>query len=471
MLFGLSEILAFWLAWKYDLTDTEAYYWSWSQHPDLGYFDHPPLLAWIHLVFTTLLGSSSLVVRLPALLGRIATIFIFAKLCLKRLKPEDTELAILLSLTAPVFCLGSVIAIPDVIAVPLGLLSIYLLGEDKVRWAALALGLGFLAKWSLIGLLPFFAFFTFKKGLRSFLEFFFIVLAVQVPVLYWNGTHQWATFMFQFFLRHDKEVHELSYYLKTLRSFVGSQFFSFGLLLLGGCIYALPRANKEYRTRFYWISLASIVMATLSSIQGQTRHYWACLILFPMAGLVASVFAQKSELQKNILRYVSIAAITFNWVLMWVGVSFPLGPWFDNVTHQPPQLRHSLAGDVSGWKDWTKELDREHIPWRTTATLASNFRLSSQVAWAFGENYLANVGTVGKAWDQHEYMFWNSPTARFDRALLVADDRYDDLHELEATCETPVKWQEFDEVLMSQTVKVIKWSVCDHLKKTTANNN
>lgn len=466
IILGLTEVLAIWLAWRYDLTDAEAYYWSWSLHPDLGYFDHPPLLAWTHLLFTTLFGSSSLVVRLPALLGRMATLYVFAKLCLKHLKPESLDIALLLALSAPVFALGSVIAIPDVIAVPLGLLSLLLLEENKLRWSAVALGLGFLAKWSMLGLLPFFAFVTYKKGPRQFVEFFLIVLLIQTPVLFWNATHEWATFSFQFFRRHDRGVHDIAFYLKNLKHFIGSQIFSFGLILFFGCIYALRKATKTQKLYFYGISLTSILMATLSSIQGQTRHYWACLILFPIALLITTVIEKKSEFQKRMIRAVAVAAVVVNWALMWIGVSYPVGPWFDRITHQPPQLRHSLCGDVSGWKDWVKELDQEHIPWRTTATLASNFRLSSQVAWAYGQNFMAQVGTVGEAWDQHEYMFWESPVNHFDRAILVADDRYDDLQALERSCEDPIQWQEFDEVLKASTVKVIKWSMCNHLKKS-----
>ena len=29
------------------LSADEAYYWLWSLHPAWGYFDHPPMIAWL----------------------------------------------------------------------------------------------------------------------------------------------------------------------------------------------------------------------------------------------------------------------------------------------------------------------------------------------------------------------------------------------------------------------------------------
>src|SRR5271170_6644114 len=39
------------------LSDTEAYYFTWSRFPDWSYYDHPPLIAW--LMSATTMGSTS----------------------------------------------------------------------------------------------------------------------------------------------------------------------------------------------------------------------------------------------------------------------------------------------------------------------------------------------------------------------------------------------------------------------------
>jgi len=45
------------------LSADEAYYWLWSQHPAWGYYDHPPMIAWLIRAGTLLLGDTPLGVR------------------------------------------------------------------------------------------------------------------------------------------------------------------------------------------------------------------------------------------------------------------------------------------------------------------------------------------------------------------------------------------------------------------------
>ena len=53
-----------WLAGHTELLPEEAYYWTYAKHPALGYFDHPPMVAWTIAVGTWLLGDTERGVRL-----------------------------------------------------------------------------------------------------------------------------------------------------------------------------------------------------------------------------------------------------------------------------------------------------------------------------------------------------------------------------------------------------------------------
>src|SRR5262249_6549328 len=46
----------------------EGYYWSYSQHPGLSYFDHPPMVAWLIWLGTAVLGDGALGIRICTLL-------------------------------------------------------------------------------------------------------------------------------------------------------------------------------------------------------------------------------------------------------------------------------------------------------------------------------------------------------------------------------------------------------------------
>ena len=50
------------------LSADEAYYWLWSKHLAAGYFDHPPMIAWLIRAGTLLLGDTAAGVRLMGVL-------------------------------------------------------------------------------------------------------------------------------------------------------------------------------------------------------------------------------------------------------------------------------------------------------------------------------------------------------------------------------------------------------------------
>ena len=58
-------------AWKLGLIFDECYYWEWALHPQACYFDHPPLTAWLIASAKTLLGHTTLAVRIWAVVSGI----------------------------------------------------------------------------------------------------------------------------------------------------------------------------------------------------------------------------------------------------------------------------------------------------------------------------------------------------------------------------------------------------------------
>src|SRR3972149_12311131 len=95
------------------LAPQEAYYWNFSRHLALSYFDHPPLHAWL-IYLSTRLGTSEFTVRLFApLLAFAAGYFCF--LTGKILYDARVAFFFVLTLNAIlIFNIGSVIITPDV---------------------------------------------------------------------------------------------------------------------------------------------------------------------------------------------------------------------------------------------------------------------------------------------------------------------------------------------------------------------
>ena len=67
-----------WFNGTVPLTGEEAYYWAWSRHLDLCYFDHPPLVAWVIRLGTAIAGDTVFGVRAAALaLHTAAALLVF----------------------------------------------------------------------------------------------------------------------------------------------------------------------------------------------------------------------------------------------------------------------------------------------------------------------------------------------------------------------------------------------------------
>lgn len=79
--FAIALILVRLLCVGYvELLPEEAYYWNYSRHLDIGYLDHPPMVAWLIRLGTAVFGESEFGVRAGALLcGALASVFIDAQ--------------------------------------------------------------------------------------------------------------------------------------------------------------------------------------------------------------------------------------------------------------------------------------------------------------------------------------------------------------------------------------------------------
>lgn len=150
------------LACSIDLAPDEAYYWQWSSDLALCYRDHPPLVAWMIRLGTSLAGDSLLGVRLVFVLSGIpAALLVFAIGRALGLRESASAISAVLASLLPAPAVASLLATPDT---PLGIcwllaalaLARLASGGSPRSWYMLgaALGLGMLAKHSALLLLP-----------------------------------------------------------------------------------------------------------------------------------------------------------------------------------------------------------------------------------------------------------------------------------------------------------------------------
>lgn len=183
----------------------EAQYWTWSQELDWGYYSKPPGIAWEIALGTVFFGNTELGVRfLPLIIGFLLPLTVYLMTFRCRLKPQICFWAALCMAFSPLGILSSFLAITDGGMVLFWTLACaYLTGkiEKKETPNYLLIGslvfLGALFKWPIyifwIVILVSWIFFSFLKSWRI-LGGMVLSLMALFPSIYWNATHEWATF-------------------------------------------------------------------------------------------------------------------------------------------------------------------------------------------------------------------------------------------------------------------------------------
>ena len=183
----------------------EAQYWTWSQSLDWGYYSKPPGIAWEIALGTSLFGNKELGVRfMPLVIGSFLPFLVYcmARRCL--LSPAASFWTAVCMAFCPIGILASFLAITDGGMVLFWTASCaYLAGkiEQKERPNYFLVGfficLGALFKW------PIYSLWIFILGCWIFLPYFrawnilwglVLSLLALLPTVYWNATHEWATF-------------------------------------------------------------------------------------------------------------------------------------------------------------------------------------------------------------------------------------------------------------------------------------
>jgi len=202
-----------------DLAPDEAHYWDWSrpEHLDWSYYSKGPLIAYLIRGGCVAAGSWSveqtgnlaLAVRLPAIVcGALLLVSLYI-LTVQVYRCEVLALAVVgLALTLPLIAVGSSLMTIDAPytccwgwALVLGHRAIF--RGSKWAWPLLGvvLGLGMLAKYTMIVWIPSAALFllttpAYRRLLWS--RGFWCMVAVAgfccLPILIWNAQHDWVTF-------------------------------------------------------------------------------------------------------------------------------------------------------------------------------------------------------------------------------------------------------------------------------------
>jgi 4-amino-4-deoxy-L-arabinose transferase-like glycosyltransferase len=425
----------------------EAYYWLWGQHPDLSYFDHPPLNAWLQAISAAAFGWSRLGMRamvMATLVGDLWLLHLFARSLAPSKQAETFWLSAILFLATPVFFALTGLALPDHVLVFFGLLALYGFHRFLFDWrggkanpypflylGGVALGLAVLAKYNgvLLGA-GFVAFLAGSRTYRPLLKDKHLYLALslgvlmQAPVLIWNVQHGLASFDFILGTRHGGQSNAAA--LSGLIGFLG------GLIGLLGPFLLLPLGRLLLARRdevqgaglgraVFWVSSAVILSASLLT---DVLFHWNLVAYIGVLPFLAPFLRERWALFGQILYGLVAATLAFvNYAIVPV---MALVSWADQT-----------SAWSYGWEEVAPRVQAIAAASDADFIATTDYGLASQLGFALKDR---DVTSLNPRRDQFD--FWFEPsTHAAGRAVIVSDLWRPLTEEIEARFErvTPVE--------------------------------
>jgi len=281
------------LVWGLDLYADEAYYWLWAQRPAAGYFDHPPMVAWIIALSSAVVPGEVGVRILFVACGALAVVF--AALIARELSEDPRAAAVgaLLAATSPLLVLTGALALPDAPVEAAYAAGTWLVARARGRtwaWAGVAVGLALLSKYTAALLAPALLLLVlWDPELRAELRTRWpwvgaaVSVAFFLPNLLWNAAHGWVAIAFQ--LRHGFGG---SPTVRTFLEFLGGQLAGAGPVVLAAGAWFLARARTSAARRVAAASLVPLLVTVLSALRGPVEANWGALAYPGLAGAAAA---------------------------------------------------------------------------------------------------------------------------------------------------------------------------------------
>ncbi|HEY5107338.1 MAG TPA: glycosyltransferase family 39 protein [Caulobacteraceae bacterium] len=289
------------------LTEDEAYYRLWSMAPALGYYDHPPMIAWWIWLGRQLAGDTALGMRLvPILAGAATTLLVFDLARTAGAGRRAATTAAVWFNAMPLVGVGGLLAVPDAPASFFWTASlccaVRAARRSSASWwigAGAAAGLACFSKYSGLFLAPgMLLWLALSPGGRTQLgkPGPWIGAAVALLVfsrnVVWNAHHHWLTFAKQF--GRVAPTHFAPWHLPE---FLGEQFLLLNPLI--AVVLVVGFASRRQRsgegadlTPLIATSAPFAAYLLLHSLHDQVQAHWPAPI-YPAMAVCAGVAAER----------------------------------------------------------------------------------------------------------------------------------------------------------------------------------
>ncbi len=447
-LLALGTALRLVMAALVPLTNDEAYYWEWSRRLASGYFDHPPAIAWL----VALGPGGALGVRLGAVLaGALAGLAL--ALTARRLADDDAALWIVLIFTClPLAAAGYVLATPDAplfcalswtLYAVVEALSATARSRRALQWwsvAGLAIGVAMLSKYTAV-LVPVaialscLLYAPLRVRFREPGPYAAVLIAslVLAPNLWWNATHDWASFAFQ--LGHGLGAPRnagIGAVLTRELNLLGGQAGLVSPILFVLMICAVWRGLRDrdepVRRLLATISVFVLVFFAWSATRKNVEANWPASAWLPAMVLLATgvtSLKRAAWLRRG----------------LWLGAVLVVVVYVDAATLLAPRLglrpRRDPVSQAFGWERVAGDVQRAVRSIQTVGraegaphhvwVAADRYQDAAQLGWALSRTSLDTLGvfSLNLGGRTNQYDFWpvfRQRAHQGDALVLVLDE-------------------------------------------------
>lgn len=394
-----STLLRLFAAGSTELTTDEAHYALYGLHLDWSYFDHPSLIGWLQAI-VLLFSDSDLALRvMPILLFSAASLVLY-KVSVT-LFPSETPwlgfVSVAFMQSAVMLQLIGLAMLPDGPLLLLGLLVVLtlhrVLSSGSLRdwlWLGLLLGLAGLSKYTAITLIiTVLLALLLSRQMRQLRRSgpwlaLIIGLIVIMPVLYWNYSHDWISFLYQ--IHHG--TGKLSWELKRLLVSQAGQ-----LLVYGPGVYifgmiAVIAGLKEFKNfglpGQQGVMLCLALALPLLLLFGWNSGYEMTLPHWTSFGwVVLSPLAARWVIRSWHKRWVRIGVRgSIVYALIFIAVVFGqlIKPWM------PFPDNKNVLRDLYGWGQAAQKAEQlraglDSMGGTAALIFTENWTLASRLAW------------------------------------------------------------------------------------------
>ncbi len=332
-----------------ELQDDEAYYWVYAHYLDWGYFDHPPMTAL--MIWAGSIIPGELGVRIIAAIMNTATLFLCEGLTVRK----DPFLFYAICFSLAVVQITGFMTVPDT---PLMFFTALFFRQykqfldDPSWWNALGLGLvtACLMYSKYHGVLI--VFFVLLSNLKLFRDpkvyaAGFLALALFLPHLYWQYSHDWITFKYHLF-ESNVNRYKVNY---TIEYILGQILLAgplAGIILLPATLLWKPVNSLERALKFTAVGI--FLFFFLSSFKGKVEANWTSPAIIPIIVLSHHFLQEKIKWRLLLYRLLPVTLVLV--VAARVVMIFDIIP-----VRQVVQRYHA-------WKTWPAEMARktENLP-------------------------------------------------------------------------------------------------------------